>query len=75
MTLYKFKEILSDVEYSKEMCKNCGSEYYVADQEPNMLCFPSMREKNASPCKNDYVKDMVLDTKLPLTIIRTAVTS
>ena len=73
--LYSFNEILDEIEYSKETCKNCGKEYYVADTEPNSFCFPSMRKENASPCKNDYVKNLVLSTDLSITIKSTCVTS
>lgn len=64
---YSFNEV-EDVEYSKEKCCCCGKEFYVADSEPNIMVFKSMSKPNASLCKNDYIKDMVLDINLPLTI-------
>ena len=61
---YKFKEFPDD-EYSKEKCYHCGKEYYVNSREPNPYCFRMNRGK----CKNDYVKDMVLDINDKLTVI------
>ena len=61
---YKFKE-LPDDEYSKETCKNCGKEYYVDSTEPSPFVF----RMNRGLCKNDYVKDMVLDVNKNLTIV------
>ena len=61
---YEFKEI-PDEPYSKEKCVKCGKEYYVSSTEPNPYCFRMDR----GPCKNDYVKDLVLDTNLKLTIV------
>lgn len=60
---YVFKEI-PDERYSKEKCAYCGKECYVNDKEPNPFCFRMDRGK----CKNDYVKDMVIDTNENLTI-------
>ena len=53
---YEFKEIPNEM-YSIEKCKCCGKEYYVSETEPNPLCF----KMNRGPCKNDYVKDLVMD--------------
>ncbi len=61
---YKFKEFPDDV-YSKEVCKNCMKEYYVNPTEPNPYCFKMTRGE----CKNDYIKDMVLDVNEKLTIV------
>ena len=61
---YKFKE-LPDDDYSKEICECCGKEYYVDRTEPNPFVF----RMNRGLCKNDYVKDMVLDIDCGLTII------
>lgn len=61
---YKFKE-LPDDEYSKEVCRNCSKEYYVDSTEPSPFVF----RINKGKCKNDYIKDMVLDTAAGLTII------
>lgn len=61
---YQFKE-LPDDKYSKETCGHCGREYYVDETEPNPLCFRMDRGR----CKNDYVKDMVLDVNANLTIV------
>lgn len=61
---YRFKE-LPDDEYSKETCNNCGKEYYVDATEPNPCVFRMSRGR----CKNDYVKDMVLDVDAKLTIV------
>ncbi|MBQ2396176.1 MAG: hypothetical protein II304_03910 [Bacteroidales bacterium] len=63
---FKFKEV-EDVFYSKETCKQCNSEFYVAECEPQLLCFPSLRKPGASLCKNDYIKNLVLNIDLPLT--------
>lgn len=60
---YKFKEI--DGYYSKETCRNCGKEYWVDSSEPNPFVF----RMNRGRCKNDYIKDMVLDTNEKLTIV------
>ena len=61
---YNFKEI-HDEDYSKEKCEHCGKEYYVSKSEPNPYCFRMDRGK----CKNDYVKDLVIDTNVKLTIV------
>lgn len=60
---YMFKEI-PDEPYSKEKCACCGKEYYVNAKEPNPYCFRMDRGK----CKNDYIKNMVIDTNESLTI-------
>lgn len=61
---YEFKEFPDDF-YSKEVCRNCKKEYYVNAREPNPYCFRMNRGK----CKNDYIKDMVLDINEKLTIV------
>jgi hypothetical protein len=65
---YIFNEVEPEVEYSDETCENCGTKFWVAKCEPQMNCFPSMQKPNASLCKNDYIKDLVLSKDLPLTI-------
>lgn len=60
----KFKEI-PDEEYSIEKCSNCGKEYYVNLSDPNPYCF----KMNRGPCKNDYVKNLVIDANEKLTIV------
>lgn len=61
---YKFAELPND-RYSKEKCQYCGKEYYVDATEPGYWCFRLTK----GPCKNDYVRDMVLDLDTKLTII------
>jgi len=61
---YKFAEFPND-EHSREACENCGKEYYVDSKEPNPLVF----RMNRGRCKNDYVKDMVLDVNEKLTVV------
>lgn len=70
---YRFKEI-EDVDYSEEICENCGTEFWVAKCEPQMNCFPSMQKKGASLCKNDYIRDLVLSKDLKLTVQSSYVT-
>ena len=67
---FEFKEVPGE-EYSKEKCSCCGKEYYVNNKEPNPYCF----RMNKGRCKNDYIKDMVLDTSEPLTIINEFLTT
>ena len=67
---YEFKEIPNE-KYSKEKCNHCGKEYYVNSNEPNPYCFKMDKGK----CKNDYIKDFVIDTDEKLTIINKYVTS
>lgn len=62
---YKFKEIPHE-KYSKEKCKHCGKEYYVGESEPNPYCF----KMDKGRCKNDYVKNLVIDVNEKLTIVR-----
>jgi hypothetical protein len=61
---YEFKEVPNE-SYSKEKCNHCGKEYYVSDTEPNPYCFRMNRGK----CKNDYIRDLVLDVNEKLTIV------
>lgn len=61
--IYKFKEFPDDT-YSKEVCHSCKKEYYVNSREPNPYCFRMDKGK----CKNDYIRDMVLDVNEKLTI-------
>lgn len=61
---YKFKELPNE-RYSKEECENCGKEYYVNEREPNPYVFRMNRGK----CKNDYIKNMVIDTDEKLTVV------
>ena len=61
---YKFKE-LPDEKYSKEKCDHCGKEYYVNSNEPNPYCF----KMNKGKCKNDYIKNMVVDINEKLTLV------
>jgi hypothetical protein len=63
--LYRFKEYPHDT-WTKETCDNCGKEYYVDITEPNPYCFRMNRGK----CKNDYVRDMVVDINEKLTLVR-----
>lgn len=67
---FKFKEIPNEA-YSKEKCEHCGKEYYVSETEPNPYCFKMDRGR----CKNDYVKDLVIDTNEKLTIIEEYITT
>ena len=60
---YKFKEIPQE-EYSREKCDYCSKEYYVGQSEPNPYCF-----KIKSKCKNDYIKNLVINTDEKLTIV------
>lgn len=61
---YKFKELPNE-EYSKEKCNHCGKEYYVNSNEPNPYCF----KMNKGKCKNDYIKNMVVDINEKLTLV------
>lgn len=61
---YKFKEFETE-EYSKEECEHCGKEYYVSKGEPNIYCFKT----NKGRCKNDYIKNMVIDINTKVTIV------
>lgn len=60
---YVFNEMPNN-EYSKEKCSCCGKEYYVDKSEPNPYCF----RMNRGRCKNDYIKDMVIEINTNLTI-------
>ena len=70
---YQFKEV-EDVDYSDEICVNCGTSFWVGKSEPQINCFPSMLKRGASRCKNDWIKNLVLSKDLPLTIKSSYVT-
>ena len=60
----EFKEIPNET-YSKEICNCCGKEFFVNAGEPNPICFTT----NKGKCKNDYIKNMVIDASNKLTIV------
>ena len=60
----EFEEI-PHKEYSKEKCEHCGKEYYVGKGEPN----PNSFKMDKGKCKNDYIKNMVLDVNENLTLV------
>lgn len=73
---YIFNEILEPYPYNiyvKEKCKHCNKEYYINEHPPGYWAFPKFNPDK--DCVNDFVKDLVLDTGLPLTINRTFVTT
>lgn len=67
---FEFKEYPKE-EYSRERCEYCGKEYYVSSSEPNPYCFRMDR----GACKNDYIKNLVLDVDDKLTIVNEYMTT
>lgn len=64
-----FKEF--DEEYSLEECDCCSKSYYVGRSEPDPFCF----KMDKGPCKNDYIKNLVIDTSEKLTKVSECWTS